>query len=47
MKFLCLGKCHAMKTHGEVDVSGRLYAPAASPQGKEPRYPFGRRLGGP
>jgi hypothetical protein len=27
-------------------VSGQLHAPAASPPGKSPRYPFYRRLGG-
>jgi hypothetical protein len=28
-------------------VSGKLYAPAALPLGKEPGYPLDRRLGGP
>jgi hypothetical protein len=27
--------------------SGQFHAPAASPPGKRPRYPFDRRLGGP
>jgi len=29
-----------------MEVSGQLHAPAALPQGKCPRYPFDRRLGG-
>jgi hypothetical protein len=30
-----------------MEVSGRLYAPAALPPGKEARYPLDWRLGGP
>jgi hypothetical protein len=30
-----------------MEVSGQRHAPAASPPGKEPRYPLYRRLGGP
>jgi len=30
-----------------MEVSGQLFAPAALPPGKEPRYPLDRRLGGP
>jgi hypothetical protein len=30
-----------------MEGSGQLYAPAALPPGKEPRYPLDRRLGGP
>jgi hypothetical protein len=30
-----------------MEVNGQLHAPAALPQGKEPRYPLDRRLGGP
>jgi hypothetical protein len=30
-----------------MEVSGQLHAPAALPQGKSPRYPLDRRLGGP
>jgi hypothetical protein len=30
-----------------MEVSGQLYAPAALPPGKIPRYPLDRRLGGP
>jgi hypothetical protein len=29
-----------------MEVSGQLYAPAALPRGKSPRYPLHRRLGG-
>jgi hypothetical protein len=29
-----------------MEVSGQLNAPAALPQGKKPRYPLDRRLGG-
>jgi hypothetical protein len=28
-------------------VNGQLQAPAALPQGKSPRYPLDRKLGGP
>jgi len=30
-----------------MEVTGQLYAPAALPQGKNPRYPLHRRTGGP
>jgi hypothetical protein len=30
-----------------MERSGQLYAPAALPPGKEPRYPLDKRLGGP
>jgi hypothetical protein len=30
-----------------MEVSGQIYAPAASSQGRSPWYPFDRRLGGP
>jgi len=30
-----------------MEVNGQLHAPVALPQGKEPRYPFDRKLGGP
>jgi hypothetical protein len=30
-----------------MEVSDQLHDPAASPPGKEPRYPLDRRLGGP
>jgi hypothetical protein len=30
-----------------MEVSGQLHAPVASSQGKNPRYPLDRRLGGP
>jgi len=30
-----------------MGVSGQLHAPTALPQGKSPKYPLGRRLGGP
>jgi hypothetical protein len=30
-----------------MEVSGQLHDPATLPQGKNPRYPLGRRLGGP
>jgi hypothetical protein len=30
-----------------MEVSGQLHAPAALPPGKNPWYPFDRRLGGP
>jgi hypothetical protein len=30
-----------------MEVSGQLHAPALYPKGKSPRYPLGRRLGGP
>jgi hypothetical protein len=36
-----------MKTHGGVDVSGQLHAPATSSPGKSPWYQPDRRLGGP
>jgi hypothetical protein len=29
-----------------MQVNGQLHAPAALPQGKSPRYPSDRRLGG-
>jgi len=29
-----------------MEVSGKLHAPAALPQGKSPWYPVDRRLGG-
>jgi len=29
-----------------MDVSGKLHAPTALPQGKNPQYPLNRRLGG-
>jgi hypothetical protein len=43
-----------MKAYGGVDVQIRVFlilalvgfAPVALPQGKVPRYPFGRRIGG-
>jgi hypothetical protein len=31
----------------EMEVTGQLHTPAALPQGKSPRYPQDRRLGGP
>jgi hypothetical protein len=30
-----------------MEVSGQLHAPDALPSGKEPWYPFDRKLGGP
>jgi hypothetical protein len=30
-----------------MEVSGQIHAPAALPQGKSPRYPLYKRLGGP
>jgi hypothetical protein len=30
-----------------MEVSGQLHAPAVLPQGKNPRYPLDRTLGGP
>jgi hypothetical protein len=30
-----------------MELSGQLHAAAALPQGKSPRYPLDRRLGGP
>jgi len=29
-----------------MEASGQLHKPAALPQGKSPRYPLNRRLGG-
>jgi hypothetical protein len=30
-----------------MEVSGQFHTPAALPQGKSPRYPLDKRLGGP
>jgi hypothetical protein len=51
---MCLIKHHAMKAYGGVDVEIHILTSAlvggewsASPQGKNPRYPLDRKLGGP